>query len=107
MDTFNSKRELEEQVMQYENVLILFCASWCPFCRQFFPVFDNASSKFGFDKILRVYIDDDDNKLWEEYELEAVPTVAVFRNGKVARRLDSRLGFGLNENDFVRWLQRI
>ncbi len=107
MNTFNSKEELEEYVKHDRKVLVLFCASWCPFCRDFFPVFDNIVGKTAFDKVMRVYIDDDDNLLWEDFSIEAVPTAALFENGKATRRLDARLGFGLNEKAFGEWLKKI
>jgi len=104
MNTFNSEKDFLESIKQYKLVLVLFCASWCPFCREFFPRFDKAVSKSRFDKVLRVYVDDDDNPLWEDYSLDAVPTVMLFAYGREASRLDARLGFGLSEKAFVDWL---
>jgi thiol-disulfide isomerase/thioredoxin len=106
MNTFSSNRELLDHVKHHKRVLILFCASWCPFCREFFPVFDRNVKKHSFDKVLRVYIDDDDNPLWEDYSLEAVPSVMIFLEGRETSRLDARLGFGLNEKTFVDWLKK-
>jgi thiol-disulfide isomerase/thioredoxin len=106
MNTFSSKRDLIKSIKQCQRVLVLFCASWCPFCREFFPKFDRAVSKNSFDKVLRVYVDDDDNPLWEDYSLEAVPTAILFTNGEEASRLDAQLGFGLNEKAFVNWLRK-
>jgi thioredoxin 1 len=106
MDTFTDRHDLEEKVKRDKRVLVLFCASWCPFCRDFFPMFDRLVSKHSFDKVLRVYIDDDDNPLWEDYSIESVPTVALFEQGKVTRRLDAKLGFGLSEKSFIEWLRR-
>jgi thiol-disulfide isomerase/thioredoxin len=107
MDTFNSNLELLDYVKQHNRVMVLFCASWCPFCREFFPVFDRTVKKKALDKVLRVYIDDDDNPLWEDYSLESVPTAMLFVEGRETSRLDARLGFGLSEKAFVDWLKRI
>jgi thioredoxin-like negative regulator of GroEL len=55
---------------------------------------------------LRVKVDDDDdNPLWEEYSIEAVPTVILFEEGKVCRRLDGIFGYGLSENQLEEWLE--
>jgi hypothetical protein len=62
-------------------------------------------SKHGFDNTLRVYIDDYDNPLWEDYSIEAVPTVVLFDKGRVTRRLEARLGSGLTEKKFNDWLK--
>lgn len=101
----SSIRDLESQLKRNKRVLALFYASWCPFCISFLPVFDH-SSKQGFGFILCVKVDDYDSPLWDEYSVEAVPTIIFFQEGKVCRRLDSRLGYGLSENEFRRWLEQ-
>ena len=106
MNTFKSKRELVEYLKHYKRVLVLFCASWCPFCREFLPFFDRTVSKHAFDKVLRLYIDDDENPLWEEYSLEVVPTVMIFVDGERTSRLDGSFGFGLSEKAFADWLNK-
>jgi thioredoxin 1 len=107
MNTFNNKDEFERQLKESKRVLILFCASWCPFCERFFPVFDRLVAKNDFDKVLRVYIDDYENQLWEDYSIDAVPSVMLFELGKLTRRLDARLGFGLSEKTFIEWLKKL
>ncbi len=106
MNTFTDMHDLEKKMKQDKRVLVLFCASWCPFCQNFFSTFDGLAAKQVFDKTLRVYIDDDDNQLWEDYTIESVPTVALFEQGKITRRLDAKLGFGLSEKSFIEWLKR-
>ncbi len=106
MNTFTSRSDLLESIRSYRSVLILFCASWCPFCRDFFPKFDRIAQRKSFDKILRVYIDDDDNPLWEDYSLEAVPSAMLFAYGNEISRIDARLGFGLGEKVFQEWLAK-
>ena len=105
MNTFTDRHGLEEKVKQHKRVLVLFCASWCPFCQNFFATFDRLATKQSFEKRLRVYIDDEDNQLWEDYSIEAVPTVILFEQGRVTRRLNSGLGSGLREEAFSDWLK--
>ena len=101
------KEDLNVLLQQNRRVLVLFCASWCPFCRSFFSVFDKRVAKYNFETAVRAYIDDDDNQLWEDYSLEAVPTVILFEQGQVVRRLDAELGEGLTEKQFVEWLAKL
>jgi thioredoxin 1 len=101
----NNKSDLESQLKKSKNVLALFYSSWCPFCRSFLPSFDKNLSKYGFNLVIRVKVDDDDNPLWEEYSIGAVPTVILFKEGQVCRRLDGRYGYGLNEKLFEEWLE--
>lgn len=101
----SNKYDFESQLRRSKRVLALFYASWCPFCRRFLPTFNKAYSKHRFNLVLRVKVDDYDNPLWEEYSIEAVPSVILFENGKVCRRLDGRFGYGLNEKQFEEWLE--
>ena len=50
-------------------------------------------------------VDDYDNPLWEEYSIGVVPTVLLFEEGKVCRRLDGRFGYGLSEKQLKEWLE--
>ena len=101
----SNKSDFESQIRQSERVMALFYASWCPFCRSFLPVFAKNSLKTDSLLVLRVKVDDEDNPLWEEYSIEAVPTVILFEAGKVCRRLDGRSGRGLSEKQFQEWLK--
>ena len=100
----SNKRDLERLLKKNKRVLALFYASWCPYCRIFLPVFDKNVSNRRFNLVLRVKVDDYDNPLWDEYSIKAVPTIIFFDEGQVSRRLDGRLGYGLNEKEFKDWL---
>jgi hypothetical protein len=52
-------------------------------------------------------LEDDDNPLWDEYSIEAVPTVIFFEESHILDRIDARLGKGLGEKQFKEWLGRI
>jgi thioredoxin 1 len=87
-----------------DNILVLFYASWCPFCRMFLPIFEEHAREKRHDEFLRVRIDDEDNPLGEKYEVAVVPTVILFKAGKVQRRLDGILGAGLTEDQLRNFL---
>jgi thioredoxin 1 len=91
-----SKAELDVELKKCKQVLALFYSSWCPYCVRFVPVFDK--------KVIHVLLEDNDNQLWDEYDIGAVPTVIFFEDGKVTNRLDGRLGSGLKEERFLAWL---
>ena len=75
---------------------VLFVASWCPFCRSFFPVFQAGAEKAGIAWAL-MDISDDDSPLWETFSIEVVPTIIVFKEGEAVSRRDGVLGRGLSE----------
>jgi len=104
MNEVTNKHDLEIQLKKDKRVLTLFYASWCPFCRRFLPAFDKNYSKYCLNSVLRVKVDADDNPLWDEYSIGAVPTVILFEEGIVCRRLDGRYGYGLSEEQLEEWL---
>lgn len=77
------------------TLAVLFLASWCPFCRRFQPVFEAAANSSGI-KWDYVDVSDDDNILWKTFDIEIVPTVIVFKNGKPTWRRDGLPGKGLS-----------
>ncbi len=92
---------------QNRNVIVLFYSTWCPFCRSFQPVFDSYAEKASSAVYMKVPLDEDENPMWETYSLDAVPSVLLFRNGQVAKRLDCVRGVGLNEAKFSTWLKNL
>ncbi|MCW4009027.1 MAG: thioredoxin family protein [Candidatus Bathyarchaeota archaeon] len=95
---------LAKQLKEKPDVVALFYSSWCPFCRSFLSTFNKYAKKQGDAEFIRVKIEEDENPLWENYQLEAVPSVIRFAMGQVSRRLDCRQGVGLNEQEFTQWL---
>lgn len=85
-----------ESVLKSEKeVYVLFYASWCPFCQKFLPVF----KKFAENKTLSSMMIEADERadLSSEYSIEVVPTVLLFKEGRIIRRLDGVQGEGLTE----------
>ncbi|MGA9839706.1 MAG: thioredoxin domain-containing protein [Thermoplasmata archaeon] len=77
---------------------VAFVADWCPFCRSFVPEFENLRGSGTFE-IATADLTEDDDPLWEQFGVEVVPTVVVFRDGAVVFRRDGRLGRGLGASD--------
>jgi thioredoxin 1 len=96
---------LTKQLKTNPKVIALFYASWCPFCRSFLSVFNKQAQSPGKATYMRVQIDEDENPMWETYALDAVPSIILFENGDVAKRLDCHLGMGLTEKQYTQWLQ--
>ncbi|MGD6808289.1 MAG: thioredoxin family protein [Candidatus Bathyarchaeia archaeon] len=103
----NNKADLTKQISQYKRVLALFSSSWCPFCQRFAKSFDANVGNCKVDLVLRVNMDDYDSPLWDEYNVDAVPTLILFENGEIKSRLDAGSGTGLNEKQFTSWLKTI
>jgi len=105
MNKIYTKKDLDAELKKNNNVLVLFYASWCPYCTRFVPAFDRKIASMGFENVIHVLLDDYNNPLWDDYDVPAVPTIIYFENGKVAKRLDGKSGLGLNEKQLSIWLQ--
>lgn len=83
-----------------KKAIVLVHSSWCPFCRSFRPVFEEATAGEPYERIEAV-LDEDENPLWNELAVDIVPTVLFYEDGKIVRRLDGRPGVGLRRADLV------
>jgi thiol-disulfide isomerase/thioredoxin len=89
------EREFEENVRSKEKAFVLFYASWCPFSQRFLPIFEAYAEK-NPDECLSVMIDFKP-ELCDKYDINYFPTVLLFRNGCVEKRLDATPGAGLTK----------
>jgi thiol-disulfide isomerase/thioredoxin len=75
--------------------LIVFSADWCPYCISFF---NNLKEYAKITSILIADITDVESKLWDDFDLNVVPTMAIFDNGNLVKRWDGIIGQGLTIN---------
>ena len=103
----DNRQDLDEELNKNEKVMALFYATWCPYCTRFVPTFDKKIGNLtNNDRVIHVILDDYDSPLWDDYDIEAVPTIIYFIKGKVRNRLDGMFGVGLNETQFNVWLKK-
>ncbi len=68
-------------------VLVDFYGSWCGPCKKLGPVLDSAADKLkGGKKIVKVNIDQSKD-LADRFNVRAVPTMILFKNGKEVDRM--------------------
>jgi thioredoxin-related protein len=103
----NNKAELDKQVNQVKHVVALFSSSRCPFCQKFAKIFDTHVNSCKADLLVHVSMDDYDSPLWDEYNVDAVPTLIFFEDGAIKSRLDAGSGVGLDEKQFTDWIKTI
>ena len=90
--------EFDSKVLKSDKKsLVLFYATWCPYCTNFKPTFNSAKTQSA-NKFVSI-IDEDENPFWDRFNIQAVPTIIVFENGKIISRKDARKHVGLTKSD--------
>jgi len=76
----NSK-QLKELIAEKKNILVDFWAPWCPHCRKINPAYEQIAEQYGSEiEVVKVDMDEDD-KLWEELNVELIPTLRLYVEG--------------------------
>ncbi len=77
----------DENVKKYKLIVVDNWALWCPPCRMLGPVIDSLAKKLS-GKIVFGKLNVDENKeITLKYEIMSVPTLLIFKNGKLVDRL--------------------
>ena len=97
----DNQNDLTEIIQARTRVIALFHASWCPYCVRFLPIFikraENEGQRF-------VSVQNDEETISDQYSITIFPTVLLFENGIVSKRLDGVPGRGLNDQQLTEFV---
>lgn len=81
-------QNFEEEVIKSDvPVLVDFWAEWCGPCRMVAPVVEQISKEYkGKLKVCKLNVDDSP-KTASSYDIMSIPTLAIFKNGKVVDKI--------------------
>jgi len=87
MSVLNITKENFQQEVLGSNkpVLVDFWASWCGPCRMLGPVVDKIADEHPEFKVCKINIDEQP-ELTSAYKVMSVPTLMVFRDGKLVNQ---------------------
>lgn len=95
------KSNFKELISSENPVLIDFYADWCGPCKMMAPILKQVKEELG-DAIKILKIDVDKNQpLSAAYKVRGVPTLLLFKNGKVVWRQSGVV----QKNDIVQVIQ--
>ncbi len=82
-----TKENFEQEVLQSDKpVLVDFWATWCGPCQMLGPIIEQiATEKEGVIKVGKVNVDEQ-QELAAQFGIMSIPTLLVFKDGKVANQ---------------------
>ena len=81
-----NSENFESVVLKNEkNVLVDFWASWCGPCKMLAPVLDQFAAAHPEVEIAKVNVDENP-ELAMMYRIASIPTLMVFKDGKMAKQ---------------------
>ena len=83
-----TNQNFEEEVLKNNGlVLVDFFATWCGPCKMIAPILSEIAEEYkGKVKVGKVNVDEQ-NELAMEYRIESIPTLKLFKDGKVIKTL--------------------
>lgn len=83
-----SDQQFEGQVLQADGpVLVDFWAEWCAPCKMIAPIVEELAQEYD-GKVAFTKLDVDSNpKTAVQYGVRSIPTLLIFRNGKVVEQV--------------------
>ena len=94
-----------ETVNSDKIVLVDFWATWCGPCRQFGPIFEEASEKYP-DVVFGKIDTDDQQQLAMAAQITSIPTLMAFRDGIAVFRQSGALPLSALE-DLISQIQNL
>jgi len=92
----NFKKEVLEESLP---VVVDFYADWCPPCQILHPLLEEISEKYREKiKFTRVNIGESE-KIAQDYNINSIPTLIFFKNGKETKRIVGLVGKEKIEKD--------
>ncbi len=83
-----TKENFDAEVLSSSRpILVEFFAPWCVYCKRLAPVLDRLADKLGAEIDIGKVDVEEQTELEDRYQVELVPTLFVFQNGKPGEKL--------------------
>ncbi|MBP2073438.1 MULTISPECIES: thioredoxin [Thermoanaerobacterium] len=83
-----TKNNFQEEVVNSNiPVLVDFWAEWCGPCRMVSPIIEELANDYeGKVKVGKINVDEE-NELAMQFKIMSIPTIALFKDGKVVDKI--------------------
>ena len=82
-----TEESIEIELLRYPIVVIDFWSTGCGRCKDLAPVIDELAEEFQGRVVFGKMNMNENPKMWGEYEIKALPTMIVFKEGAVIDRM--------------------
>jgi len=87
-----NEKNFDNLIAGDKPLLVDFWATWCGPCQFMLPIFDKLSKRYG-DKVTFARLNVDNNhSISSRYDVYAIPTFILFKNGKALDRAVGAVG---------------
>ena len=100
--TITNDNFLTEVMQAKQPVLIDFWATWCGPCRMIAPAVEEVAEEFEGRAVVGKVDVDEETDIARRYGIMSIPTLIVFKNGKVVEQAVGARG----KQDIVEMLER-
>ena len=100
MAIINGNEKEFDSYITDDVVLVDFYATWCGPCRMLAPILEEISEDRSNIKIVEIDVDNA-NELAKKYGIMSIPTLLLFKNGKLVKR---QTGF-LPKEQLLDWIE--
>lgn len=84
MSAINMNKVQFEQFMHEEKpVLVDYWAPWCVYCRRIAQAYEKIAEEYGDQLVIGKVNIDEEPQLAEAEKIEVIPTLVLYRSGKV------------------------
>ncbi len=82
------------------NEVVLFYADWCRYCQAFLKLLEQNRKGLKHE-VNMADLTDEENPLWDRFDVQVVPTLVAFSDGKEVARKQGVPYKGLTKEDLL------
>lgn len=99
MKTVTDKSFKKEVLDSKKPVLVDFFTTWCQPCKRLIPLLEEIKQNKPTIKFVK--LDAEDNEIADDYKIDSVPTLIIFKDGNEVARKEGLL----SKKSLISWIE--